>query len=389
MSGLKLAENIVKNRKNRGITQEELAEFIGVTKASVSKWETGTTTPDIQILPQLASFFDISVDELLGYEAQLTKDQIRFYYQQLAHDFAEKPFDEVMEKCESLVKQYYCCYEFLENIAGLLLNHANLAGSEEKGREVLKRAEQLCHRVMENCREISRCENAAAICGVIQLYTGRADEVVRTFSEKLEANRVDDYAGLLMAAYLQLGQYNQAELVIQVEMYRGVLQIIESSVYMLSLPEQPPEKIAETIRRTDVILEHFQVGTLHPNESAKFHYQAALVYCGCLKKAQEEGEMIEAGELEGEVFSRLDKYCSAVERLLTDGIKLHGDDYFSRLDEWLEGLVVNSEVRAAELVRESVSASLQNPVFHLLSGQERLQRIKERIARIQIKKSEK
>ena len=41
MSGLKLAENIVKNRKNRGITQEELAEFIGVTKASVSKWETG------------------------------------------------------------------------------------------------------------------------------------------------------------------------------------------------------------------------------------------------------------------------------------------------------------------------------------------------------------
>lgn len=41
MSGLKLAENIVKNRKHRGITQEELAEFIGVTKASVSKWETG------------------------------------------------------------------------------------------------------------------------------------------------------------------------------------------------------------------------------------------------------------------------------------------------------------------------------------------------------------
>lgn len=43
MSGLKLAENIVKNRKNRGITQEELAEFIGVTKASVSKWETGVS----------------------------------------------------------------------------------------------------------------------------------------------------------------------------------------------------------------------------------------------------------------------------------------------------------------------------------------------------------
>lgn len=41
MSGLNLAGNIVKNRKSKGITQEQLAEFIGVTKASVSKWETG------------------------------------------------------------------------------------------------------------------------------------------------------------------------------------------------------------------------------------------------------------------------------------------------------------------------------------------------------------
>ena len=289
MSSLNLAGNIVKNRKSRGITQEELAEFIGVTKASVSKWETGTTTPDIQILPQLASFFDISIDELLGYEAQLTKEQIRFYYKQLAHDFAEKPFDEVMEKCESLVKQYYCCYEFLESLAGLLLNHANLAGSEEKSKEVLSRAEQLCHRVMENSREINRCENAAAICGAIQLYTGKADEVVKSFSEKLDANRAGDYAGLLMVAYLQLGQYEQAELVIQVEIYRSILQIIESSIYMLMLPEQSSEKTRETIRRTDTILESFQLETLHPNEAAKFHYRVALVYCGYLKKSKGRG----------------------------------------------------------------------------------------------------
>lgn len=45
---------------------------MGVTKASVSKWETGQSTPDILILSQMASFFDVTIDELVGYEAWLT-----------------------------------------------------------------------------------------------------------------------------------------------------------------------------------------------------------------------------------------------------------------------------------------------------------------------------
>ena len=90
MSFLNLSQNLTRLRKEKKITQEELAEFVGVTKASVSKWETGATTPDIQILPVLAAFFDVSVDELLGYEAQLTKKQIQYLYHDLAKKFAER-----------------------------------------------------------------------------------------------------------------------------------------------------------------------------------------------------------------------------------------------------------------------------------------------------------
>jgi transcriptional regulator with XRE-family HTH domain len=59
---LKIAEL----RKEKGSTQAELAEFLGVSFQSVSKWENGTTMPDITFLPNLAEYFEISVDELLG-----------------------------------------------------------------------------------------------------------------------------------------------------------------------------------------------------------------------------------------------------------------------------------------------------------------------------------
>lgn len=74
MNSLRLSENIAFMRKKAGITQDELATFLGVTKASVSKWETGQSMPDILLLPELATYFDVSVDELLGYEPQLSKE---------------------------------------------------------------------------------------------------------------------------------------------------------------------------------------------------------------------------------------------------------------------------------------------------------------------------
>ena len=66
MEQIKLHEQLVRLRKKKGWSQETLAQAVGVTNQSVSKWESGQCCPDIQLLPELARLLDISVDELLG-----------------------------------------------------------------------------------------------------------------------------------------------------------------------------------------------------------------------------------------------------------------------------------------------------------------------------------
>ena len=63
---LNFAENIRKLRRENGFTQEQLAEKMGVSFQTVSRWETGVVYPDIELLPVLAELFETRVDELIG-----------------------------------------------------------------------------------------------------------------------------------------------------------------------------------------------------------------------------------------------------------------------------------------------------------------------------------
>lgn len=93
---MKLADNIARLRKERGMTQEALAELVGVSPQTISKWENAITWPDVALLPILADVFHVTIDALYGRE-------------QAAHNVTQKnAIDRVMEQVrETIVATIY------------------------------------------------------------------------------------------------------------------------------------------------------------------------------------------------------------------------------------------------------------------------------------------
>ena len=68
---MKLAEKIMALRKQRGWSQEELAQQLSVSRQSVSKWESGASVPDLDKILKMSEIFDVSTDALLKEEMDL------------------------------------------------------------------------------------------------------------------------------------------------------------------------------------------------------------------------------------------------------------------------------------------------------------------------------
>lgn len=76
---LNIGTNIKRLRLSKGLTQEQLAELLCITTAAVSKWEAKNTYPDITMLFPLAQIFDVTIDELLGYDEAKASAEVESY----------------------------------------------------------------------------------------------------------------------------------------------------------------------------------------------------------------------------------------------------------------------------------------------------------------------
>lgn len=364
---LNLAEIILSLRHKKGVTQEELAEFLGVTKASVSKWETKQSYPDILLLPQLAAYFNISIDDLLGYEPQLSKEQIRKLYHELAEDFSAKPFDDVMDRSRMLVKEYYSCFLFQYHMAILWMNHVILVPEQEKQKVIIKEIITLCNHIKNNCSEVTLIEDAIGLGSMANLQLGNAKEVIEELLPLNDAMRIDPQTvECLIKAYEMIGDLKQADYYNQIVLFTSLIRLVTQSNELLILHLDDYEYCLKTLQRVKGLIELYDLVELHPNIIANFYYHAAICYA--------------THDKENKVLEELQNFTKTCVILLDQDLKLHGDSYFTTIDHWIQNYTLGSEgVRTAKLVMESIISAFDHPLFIKLSIYQDILQLKQQI----------
>ena len=366
MYSIKFSENISKLRHEKKITQEQLAEFLGVTKASVSKWETGQSIPDVLMLPWLATFFDVTIDDLLGYEPQLSKEQMVKIYKDLCSAFVQEPFEQVMEKSKKLVHQYYSCYLFLYKICFLWINHYMLATEEETQRKILLDALELCSHIDKNCKEIALCSDAIYLKANIRLLLGDVKQVIEELEDIQSPLRLSNQSKtLLIKAYEMEQNIEKADEYTQITMYTLILELVGCAIEYIIIHSNELEVCKETIRRIGKIAEAYDLEHLHPNIISVFYYQAAIVYC--MHEKKEDGLCL------------LKKFVTCIDVTFeNENLSLHGDDYFTKLEGWFEQTDLSGDVpREKKVILESAIQGMEHPAFQILQEEEQYKHMKE------------
>ncbi|SHN70524.1 helix-turn-helix domain-containing protein [Desulfitobacterium chlororespirans] len=364
MKEINIAKVLLKKRKEKGITQDELADFIGVTKASVSKWETGQSYPDVTFLPRLAAYFNISIDELMAYEPQMAKEEIRKLYRRLSADFAAKPFDTVMDDCRQVIHKYYSCFPLLLQMGMLMVNHAELQKDPQQSASLLEEAKVLFIRVRQESGDVSLTKQALFMEALCSLATNDPNAALELLDGTVAPALPPE--SILASAYQMTGRIDEAKSVLQVGIYQNIVVLFNFLPAYLGLCTDAPEKFEEVLRRALHMAEVFDLKRLHPGVLVGIYISAA------------QGYLMQGNH--GKALDMLQQYTELVTGNIYP-LSLHGDDFFDLLERWLDKLDLGTDLpRDEKTIRQSMANGIVcNPVFSVLSDEPRFRSITEKL----------
>ena len=360
MKEIRIGNKIIEKRKELKLTQEELADHLGVSKPAVSKWESGQSYPDITLLPVIATYFDITVDELFDYQPQLTKQEIRKVYRSLAERFTQEPFDEVMTELNTLMKKYYSCWPLLLNLGILLMNHADLAGSIERRGEVLQDALRLFERIEQNCDDPKILRQTPLFKATCWMMLGNPSEVIDLLGEADEVKMNPDI--LLANAYLMKQENEKALNLLQGSIFTDLLSIVGAMPGMMAIYATQPETLDRWSQSIERLIDIFDFDHLHPASVLPFHVNAAALY---LSQHRVDPAL-----------HHLERYARIACEPGLFPFTLKGNAQFDHIQALIESLDLGSLApRSDQAIKQSFKDLLKHPAFESLAENDRFKRI--------------
>ncbi len=129
---MKINEVIRKYRKEQNLTQEQIANYLGVTAPAVNKWENGISYPDITLLAPLARILKIDIDTLLSFKEELTDIEINQFLKEVSTIIQEDSYEKAFEKGAELIKEYPNCDRLILFVAQILFAYLSLLDIDKR-----------------------------------------------------------------------------------------------------------------------------------------------------------------------------------------------------------------------------------------------------------------
>ena len=165
---MSIGSNIKKLRREREMTQEQLAECLGITANAVSQWECDRTAPDISQLPILARVLRVTTDRLLGIDFSRDEQEIKRILEESLACNRTGQFSKSVEIAKNGLKQYPRSYQLMARLAEGLLA---MQGSE-------KEMERLCDKILKECTESGPRDQAYRLKILLYGKRGKYDEIM-------------------------------------------------------------------------------------------------------------------------------------------------------------------------------------------------------------------
>ncbi len=258
---MQIGEVIRKYRKNKNMTQEDMAKRLGVTTPAVNKWEKGVTQPDIMLLAPIARCLDITLETLLSFHVEPTEEEIKGIVREMDEKFDNESFDAVFQYAKTLIQQYPNCNQLIWQLALILDARCmmdGVANADVYDKQIL----EWYHRALESGDEKVRRHCADSLFGYYtrkEMYD-EAEECLKYFEEGIvEKKRMQ------AVIYSKTNRINEAYRTYEEIIFSQyqLLNMVFGGLYMLSLQEGDTPLARKYIEKESGLAKLFEMGIYH------------------------------------------------------------------------------------------------------------------------------
>lgn len=175
---MSIGSTIKRLRREKNITQEQLAEYLGITSRAISQWECDRTAPDISQLPALCHIFDVSSDVLLGIDIEKNNGEIKKYLDKARNLCHQGKWEEYTAILREANKKYPRDYKIMLTLADAIVCEYSRKGIKEYD-EVF----DLCNRILAECTDSTTRYEAIRTLALAYKYAGKREEMLKLAKE--------------------------------------------------------------------------------------------------------------------------------------------------------------------------------------------------------------